>query len=79
MMIVWSGCLQAEAYAALNADATATGTDTVVIFTGADEYYQQIALGTSPPSSEDVISAVNETMSLAYTAGARRYPSNISC
>ena len=65
--------MQAEAYAALNADSTASGTDTVIIFTGIDEYYQKLELKTGTPTPDDIISAVNESLSIAYTAGARKY------
>ena len=61
--------MQAEAYAALN--SVAPPTDTVVIFTGVDEYYQQISLKTGAPNTTDVISAISTALSTAYDAGAR--------
>ena len=65
--------MQADAYAALNAGATATATDVVIIFTGIDEYFQKSELNTGPVTSDEVISAINETLSIAYEAGARKY------
>lgn len=62
--------LQAQAYASLNAFAAPT-TDTVVIFTGVDEYYQQAGLGNGTPNTTDVISAISTALSTAYSAGAR--------
>ena len=63
--------LQAQSYATLNAYA-APRTDTIVIFTGIDEYFQQVELGTEAPNTTDVISAISTALSTAYDAGARK-------
>lgn len=62
--------MQAQSYASLNAYA-APRTDTVVIFTGVDEYYQQVGLGTGNGNTTDVISAISTALGIAYSAGAR--------
>ena len=62
--------LQAQSYATLNAYA-APRTDTIVIFTGVDEYFQQVALDTGAPNATDVISAISTALATAYDAGAR--------
>ncbi len=62
--------LQAQSYASLNSYAAPT-TDTIVIFTGVDEYYQQVGIGTGSPNTTDVISAISSALSTAYNAGAR--------
>ena len=77
-MVLFPGCkhhvgipdLQALSYAALNSYSAPT-TDTVVIFTGIDEYFQQVALGTGSPNTTDVISAISTALTTAYSAGAR--------
>lgn len=63
---------QAQSYASLNAYAAPT-TDTVVIFTGVDEYYQQVGLGSGSANTTDVISSISSALTTAYTAGARDF------